>query len=367
MDRLREMLAGSQKPLVILGGGDWSARACDDVRAFIEANNLPAACSFRRQDLLDNRHPNYCGDVGIGINPALAERVRGADVILVIGARLGEMTSSAYTLFSIPRPVQSLVHVHPSPEELGRVYQGELMISSGMEEFAAASVKLPPVDSSHRRDWTHRAREDYLQNLKHGAMPGALDLGEVMAFLRRRLPENAIVTNGAGNYSGWVQRFYQYTGFRTQLAPTNGAMGYGVPAGVAAKIVHPDRVVVSFSGDGCFTMNGQELATAVQYDLPVLFIVINNGMYGTIRMHQEREYPGHVYATALRNPDFAALAQAYGLHGETVHKTAQFEPAFERAMASNKPALLELRIDPEAITTRTTLSAVRRHALGAER
>jgi acetolactate synthase-1/2/3 large subunit len=367
MDRLREMLAGSQKPLVILGGGDWSARACDDVRAFIEANNLPAACSFRRQDLLDNRHPNYCGDVGIGINPALAERVRSADVILVIGARLGEMTSSGYTLFSIPRPVQGLMHVHPSPEELGRVYQGELMISSGMEEFAAASVKLPPVDSSHRRDWTHRAREDYLQNLKHGAMPGALDLGEVMAFLRRRLPENAIVTNGAGNYSGWVQRFYQYTGFRTQLAPTNGAMGYGVPAGVAAKIVHPDRVVVSFSGDGCFTMNGQELATAVQYDLPVLFIVINNGMYGTIRMHQEREYPGHVYATALRNPDFAALAQAYGLHGETVHKTAQFEPAFERAMASNKPALLELRIDPEAITTRTTLSAVRRHALGAER
>ena len=365
MDRLREMLSGAQKPLVILGGGDWSTRACDDVRAFIEANNLPAACSFRRQDLLDNRHPNYCGDVGIGINPALAQRVRSADLILVIGARLGEMTSSGYTLFSIPRPAQILLHVHPSPEELGRVYQGELMINSGMEEFAAASVKLPPVDSSHWRDWTHRARHEYLQNLEHGAMPGALDLGEVMAFLRRRLPENAIVTNGAGNYSGWVQRFYQYTGFRTQLAPTNGAMGYGVPAGIAAKVVHPDRVVVSFSGDGCFTMNGQELATAVQYDLQVLFIVINNGMYGTIRMHQEREYPAHVYATALRNPDFAALAQAYGLHGEIVNKTEEFEPAFERALASSKPALLELRIDPEGITTRTTLSAVRQHALEA--
>ena len=365
MDRLREMLSGAQKPLVILGGGDWSTRACDDVRAFIEANNLPAACSFRRQDLLDNRHPNYCGDVGIGINPALAQRVRSADLILVIGARLGEMTSSGYTLFSIPRPAQILVHVHPSPEELGRVYQGELMINSGMEEFAAAAVKLPPVNSSHWRDWTHRARQEYLQNLELGAMPGALDLGEVMAFLRRRLPENAIVTNGAGNYSGWVQRFYQYTGFRTQLAPTNGAMGYGVPAGIAAKVVHPDRVVVSFSGDGCFTMNGQELATAVQYDLQVLFIVINNGMYGTIRMHQEREYPTHVYATALRNPDFAALAQAYGLHGEIVNKTEEFEPAFERALASSKPALLELRIDPEAITTRTTLSAVRQHALEA--
>ena len=367
MDRLREMLAQAEKPLVILGGGDWSARACDDIRAFIEANNLPAACSFRRQDLLDNRHPNYAGDVGSGINPSLAERVRGADLILTIGARLGEMTSGGYTLFSIPRPAQRMVHIHPSSEELGRVYQAELMINAGMEEFAKAAGNLPAVDSSRWRDWTHRAREDYLQNLKHGAMPGALDLGEVMAFLRKRLPENAIVTNGAGNYSGWVQRFYQYTGFRTQLAPTNGAMGYGVPSGVAAKVVHPDRVVVSFSGDGCFTMNGQELATAVQYDLPVLFIVVNNGMYGTIRMHQEREYPARVYATALKNPDFAALAKAYGLHGEVVNRTVEFEPAFERAMASNKPALLELRIDPEAITTRISLTAVREQAVKAGR
>ncbi len=198
-------------------------------------------------------------------------------------------------------------------------------------------------------------------------MPGALDLGEVMAWLRQRLPEGAILTNGAGNYSGWVQRFHQYTGFRTQLAPTNGAMGYGVPSGIAAKIVHPDRIVLSFSGDGCFTMNGQELATAAQYDLPVLFIVINNGMYGTIRMHQEREYPGRVYATALKNPDFAALARAYGLFGEVVNKTAEFAPAFERALGSNKPALLELRIDPEAITTRTSLSAVRAQAIKAGR
>ncbi len=367
MDRMLEMLAQAERPLVILGGGDWSANACDDIRAFIEANNLSASCSFRRQDLLDNRHPNYCGDVGIGISPALAERVRSADLILTIGARLGEMTSGGYTLFSIPRPAQRMVHVHPSSDELGRVYQAELMINAGMQEFAGMAARLAPVDSSRWRDWTHRGREDYLKNLKHGTMPGALDLGEVMAFLRKRLPENAIITNGAGNYSGWVQRFYQYTGFRTQLAPTNGAMGYGVPSGVAAKVVHPDRIVVSFSGDGCFTMNGQELATAMQYELPVLFIVVNNSMYGTIRMHQEREYPARVYATALKNPDFAALAKAYGLHGEVVNKTAEFEPAFERAIASNKPALLELRIDPEAITTRTSLTAVREQALKAGR
>ncbi|MEO8164564.1 MAG: thiamine pyrophosphate-binding protein [Betaproteobacteria bacterium] len=367
MDKLRDMLGQAQKPLIILGGGDWSAGACGDIRAFVEANNLPTACSFRRQDLLDNRHPNYVGDVGIGINPALAKRVREADLILTIGARLGEMTSGGYTLFSIPCPAQRMVHVHPSPEELGRVYQADLMINSGMAEFAKAAATIPPVDSSRWRDGTHRAREEYVANLKHGAMPGKLDLGEVMAFLRKRLPEDAIITNGAGNYSGWVQRFYQYTGFRTQLAPTNGAMGYGVPAGVAAKVVHPDRVVVSFSGDGCFTMNGQELATAAQYGLPVLFIVINNEMYGTIRMHQEREYPARVYATALKNPDFAALAQAYGLYGEVVTKTSEFEAAFERAMASNRAALLELRIDPEAITTRTTLAAVREQAVKAGR
>ncbi len=367
MDRMREMLEQAEKPLVILGGGDWSAEACADICAFIEANNLPAACSFRRQDLLDNRHPNYCGDVGIGISAALAQRVRGADLILCIGARLGEMTSSGYTLFSIPRPVQRMVHVHPSADELGRVYQAELMIHAGMREFATVAANLPAVDSTRWRDWTHQGRADYLGNLKHGAMPGALDLGEVMAWLRQRLPERAILTNGAGNYSGWVQRFYQYTGFRTQLAPTNGAMGYGVPSGIAAKIVHPDRVVLSFSGDGCFTMNGQELATAAQYDLPVLFIVINNGMYGTIRMHQEREYPGRVYATALNNPDFSALARAYGLFGEVVNKTEEFAPAFERALATNKPALLELRIDPEAITTRTSLTAVREQAIKAGR
>jgi acetolactate synthase-1/2/3 large subunit len=367
LERMRELLEAAQRPLVILGGGDWSADACADIRAFVEANNLPAACSFRRQDLLDNRHPNYAGDVGIGINPRLGERVRNADLILAIGARLGEMTTGGYTLFGVPNPRQKFVHVHPGNDELGRVYRADLMVNSGMAEFARSAAALPAVDSSRWRDWTHAAHADYLANLRHAPMPGPVDLGEIVAWLRKHLPENAIITNGAGNYSGWVQRFYQYTGFRTQLAPTNGAMGYGVPAAIAAKVVHPDRVVVSFAGDGCFLMNGQELATAAQYQLPVVFVVVNNGMYGTIRMHQEREYPARVYATALENPDFAALARAYGLHGEQVGKTADFAPAFERALGSGKPALLELRIDPEAITTRASLTAVREQALKAGR
>ena len=356
--QLRSMLAAAAKPLVILGGGDWDATACADIRRFIEANNLPAACSFRRQDLLDNRHPNYCGDVGIGIAPALAERIRAADLILAIGPRLGEMTSSGYTLFDVPVTKQRLIHVHTGAEELGRVYRAELMINSGMPEFAAQAAALAPVDASRWQQWTQDTREGYLANLRHGPMPGPVDLGEIMAFLRDTLPEDTIVTNGAGNYAGWVHRFYQYTGFRTQLAPTSGAMGYGVPSAIAAKAVHPDRTVISFSGDGCFLMNGQELATAAQYRLPVVFIVVNNGMYGTIRMHQEREYPERVHGTTLQNPDFAALARAYGLHGETVERTADFEPALRRAQASGTAALIEIRIDQDAITTRTTLSAI---------
>ena len=367
MEQMREMLDQSSRPLVILGGGDWTASACADIRSFVEANNLPAACSFRRQDLFDNRLANYCGDVGIGIGPKLAERVRSADLILAIGPRLGEMTTGGYTLFGVPNPKQKFIHVHTGAEELGRVYRAELMMNAGMAEFSRLAATLPPVDSSRWRDWTHAARADYVASLKHGPMAGPVDLGEIMAFLRERLPEDAIVTNGAGNYSGWVHRFYQYTGFRTQLAPTNGAMGYGVPSAVAAKVVHPDRMVVSFSGDGCFLMNGQELATAAQYALPVIFIVVNNGMYGTIRMHQEREYPARVYATALDNPDFAALARAYGLHGETIEKTDDFEAAFERAIASGKPALLEVRIDPNVISTRTSLAAIREQAVKAGR
>jgi acetolactate synthase-1/2/3 large subunit len=363
MQALRTMLAQAKRPFVILGGSGWNEQACADFRAFVEANDLPVGTAFRRQDLYDNRLPNFAGDVGIGINPALAERIKGCDLLIAVGARLCEMTTGGYTLIDVPRPKQKFVHVHAGAEVLGRVYQADLPIHSGMPEFARAARAMAPVDSSAWKEWTRAARADYEAWLVPGPMPGALDLGQVMVYLRRRLPPETIVTNGAGNYSGWVHRFYQYTGFRTELAPTSGTMGYGVPSAVAAKLVHPERPVVSFSGDGCFLMNGQELATAAQYDLRILFIVVNNGMYGTIRMHQEREHPGRVSGTQLKNPDFAALARAYGLHGEIVEKTADFEAAFERAWNAKTAALLELRVDPDAITTRTTLSAIRAAAL----
>ena len=360
---LRGLLAKAQRPVLLLGGGDWSADACRDIMAFAEANDLPVACSFRRQDLFDNRHDNYVGDVGIGINPALAERIGQADLLLAVGPRLGEITTGGYTLIEAPRPKQQLVHVHPGTEELGRVYQSDLPINAGMAEFAAAARELAPLAAPAWSAWTASAREDYLQSLQPKPLPGELDLGKVMLFLRERLPASSILTNGAGNYASWVHRFYQFTGFRTQLAPTNGSMGYGLPAAVAAKLLHPERTVVCFAGDGCFLMNGQELATALQYDAAIVVIVVNNGMYGTIRMHQERRYPGRVSGTGLKNPDFAALARAYGAYGEVVTATADFEAAFERAVSSNGPALLELRIDPEAITPRTTLTALRDQAL----
>jgi acetolactate synthase-1/2/3 large subunit len=363
MRKLREMLARSKRPFVILGGGDWNAGACADFRAYAEANSLPVGTAFRRQDLYDNRLPNFAGDVGIGICPALAERIKSADLLLAVGPRLDEMTTGGYTLIDVPRPKQKFVHVHPGAEELGRIYQADLAIHSGMPEFSSAARELEPVDSSAWKEWTAAARADYEGWLKPGPGAGALDLGQVMVFLRKRLPPATIVTNGAGNFAGWVHRYYQYTGFRTELAPIAGSMGYGVPSGVAASLVHPDRPVISFCGDGDFLMNGQELATAAQYDLKTVFIVVNNGMYGTIRMHQEREYPGRVSGTALRNPDFAALARAYGLHGETVAKTDDFPAAFERALQARTASLIELRVDPEAITTRTTLSAIRAAAL----
>ncbi len=366
LDQLRGMLESAQRPLVLLGGGDWSTKACDDIRGFIEANNLPVACTFRRQDLIDNRHPNYCGDVGIGLNPLLAKRVESADLIIAIGPRLGEMTTGGYTMFQIPCPGKALVHVHPGIEELGRVYQADLMINSGMGEFAHAASVMPAVDSSSWRDWTHQAHEDYLKNIEPQASQGMVDLAEVMMELRKQLPADAIMTTGAGNYTGWIQRYWQYGGFRSQLGPTNGAMGYGVPSAIAAKLVFPQRTVASFSGDGCFLMNGQELATAAQYNLKILFFVINNGMYGTIRMHQEREYPARVHGTDLRNPDFVALAKAYGLHGAVVERSSEFPQVLTDALSQPGPALIEIRTDPEAITTRGSLSAMRETALKSQ-
>ncbi|MCC7547838.1 MAG: thiamine pyrophosphate-binding protein [Burkholderiales bacterium] len=359
LDEVADMLAGARRPLLLLGGGDWSERACDDIRSFAEAWRLPVACSFRRQDLLDNRHDQYVGEVGIATAADLKKRIAESDLVFAVGPRLGEMTTGGYTLFGIPQLRQRFIHVHPGADELGRVYQADLMINAGMGEFARAVRGLSPRGVPGWDEWTRSLRAEYLRTIEPVQVPGPVNMSEIIAWLNRRLPAGSIVANGAGNFSGWPQRFYQYTGFRTQLGPTNGAMGYGVPAAIAARMVHPDRIVVCFSGDGDFMMTGQELATAMQYQAPVVFVVVNNGMYGTIRMHQEREYPARVHGTALSNPDFVALARAYGAHGELVERTDQFAPAFERAVASGQPALLEVRLDPEVITTRTTLSAIR--------
>jgi acetolactate synthase-1/2/3 large subunit len=366
MEKLRAMLAVATRPLVILGGSGWARAACEDLQAFIRANDLPAAAAFRRQDLLDNRDPHYVGDIAVGMNPSLQDRVQASDLLLVIGARLGEWTTNGYTLIDAPRPKQKLIHVHAGAEELGRVYQGALLINAGMPEFACAAKSLRPVDAAAWKQWTAAARADYERWQEPTPMPGQLNLAEVLTILRGRMPAETIVTNDAGNFAIWVHRFYRYTGFRTQLAPTSGAMGYGVPSAVAAKLIHPDRPVLCFCGDGGFGMTGQELGTAVQYDAQIIIFVVNNGMFGTIRMHQEREYPGRISGTQIRNPDFAALARAYGAHGESVARTADFEAALERSLASRKAALIELKIDPDAITPRATLSGIRAEALKAK-
>ncbi len=360
--RVRELLASARRPFVLVGGGGWTEQAAADMQAFCEANDLAVGASFRRQDYVDNSARVWAGHVGIGPDPRLAARVREADVLLVVGARLGDMTTSSYTLVVPPRPAQTLIHVHAGADELGRVYQAELAIHAGSPQMAAALRALEPVDSFAWRAQTEQAHADFLDSLRHHPMPGDLDMGEVMAFLRRRLPVDAILTNGAGNYSVWAHRFYEFRRFGTQLAPTSGAMGYGLPAAVTAKLLHPERAVICFAGDGDFLMEGQELATAVQYELPVVILVINNGMYGTIRMHQERHYPGRVVGTDLVNPDFARYAEAFGAFGEVVERTEQFEGAFERALAAGRPALLELRVDPEGITPRQTLTQIREAA-----
>ncbi len=353
-------LERADKPLLILGGGTWTEQARDDLRAFAERNHLPVAAAFRFQSLIDNRSANYIGDVGLGINPKLAARIREADLVVAIGPRLGESTTSGYTLFNIPKPYQSLVHVHPSAEELGRVYQADQAINSGMAAFAEAlkAVRLGKKDS--REKWLEEGRADYVRHSSPGAVRGnGVDMAHVINHLSETLPDDAIIASGAGNYTVWIHRYYRHRGFRTQLAPTSGAMGYGFPAGIAAKIEHPDRVVVAFGGDGCFLMYGQELATAAQYDVRLIVIVVNNGMYGTIRLHQERLYPGRVSGTDLKNPDFAAFARSFGMHGEVVRRTEDFSAAFDRAMKVQGPSLIELRTDPNEITPSATLSELR--------
>ncbi len=333
--------------------------ACRALAQFAHANALPVACAFRNQDLFDNRDPLYAGDVGIGVNPKLASRIREADLLLVIGERLGEMTTSGYTLLAPPRPAQRLVHVHPGEAELGRVYEADIAINATPGAFLAAMLACARVENP---PWQSANADVLAENAAWRAprpVPGALDMWQIVQWLDERLPEDAILTNGAGNYSVWLHRLFRYRGFRTQLAPYSGAMGYGVPSAIAAKALLPDRLVVSWNGDGCYLMNGQELATAMQYDLAVVFVVVDNGMYGTIRMHQEREYPGRVSGTTLANPDFAALARAYGAHGETVRATAEFAPAFERAVGAGRPALLHLLLDPQALTLNASLDALR--------
>ncbi len=360
---LRRLLAAAQHPMMLVGGSGWSDAACRDITRFAVANDLPVCCSFRRQDIVDNCSPCFVGDLGTGASPTLVARVKESDLLLAVGARIGEITSQSYTLMSIPDPGKSLIHIHPAAEELGRVFRPSLAIQSGMPEFAAAAVALEPA-AAHWSAWRAAARVEYEAGLLPSPASGsaALDLGQVMGWLRERLPDNAIVTSDAGNFSGWPNRFLQYRRPGRQLGPTSGAMGYGVPAAVGAKLVHPNRLVVGFCGDGGFLMTGQELATSVAEGVGPIILLFNNGMFGTIRMHQERRFPGRVVGTALANPDFVALARAYGAFSARVTRTEEFAPAFEEAAAGKRAAVIELQMDPEIITTGTTLSAIRHRA-----
>ena len=358
MARLAAMLDRAERPLAIVGEGGWTARTGLDVAAFCEAQRIPVAASFRCQDYVDNHSPAYAGHAGLGMDPALASRIRDADVLLAIGGRLSEITTDGYTLLRPPAPAQQLVHVHPDPGLLGAVYQPDLGVACDLGSFAAAVAKLAPTTA--REGLLEAAHAEYERNLQEVVeLPGALQMSAVMAALRERLGPDAILTNGAGNFSIWAHRYFEFRRHGTQLAPRSGSMGYGVPAAVAAKAVHPDRPVVCIAGDGDFLMTGQELATAVQEDLPIVVLVVNNGMYGTIRMHQERRYPGRVFATDLRNPDFAAYARAFGAHGALVERSEDVGAALDEALACGRPALVELRVDPQAITPRGTLDAIR--------
>ncbi len=358
IERFHHVLGDAERPLMIVGGSGWSERARKDIDALVTANALPTCCSFRRHDIVDNRLRAFIGELGIAPGPALVERVKAADVVLAVGTRLGEIVTQGYTLIEPGSRRPTLVHVHPDIDELGRVYEPALAIPAGMPAFAAAVRALPPA-AARWRAWADAARADYLADTALPASASALDLGRVMAELEETLTTDAVVTVDAGNFSGWPQRFLRFGGGRRLLGAANGAMGYAVPAAVAAKILDAERMVIACVGDGGFGMTGQELSTAVRYGVAPLILVFNNGMYGTIRMHQERRHPGRAIATRLVNPDFAALARAYGAHGETVERTEQFGPALRHALAAGRAAVIELRMDPDVISTRTTLSALR--------
>ena len=363
---LRELLLKSKQPFVIAGGGGWTVQSAQALQRFAENWKLPVGNAFRFQDTFDNHHPLYAGDVGIGINPKLAQRIKNSDLIIAIGPRLGEMTTGGYTLLEAPKPRQTLVHIHASAEELNRVYQADLAINATMNAAARSlEVLTAPVEVVWEA-WTEACHADYLSNLVPQTLPGDIDMPAVVATLQKHLPTDVVLTNGAGNFASWMHRFYQHhglaKGFKTQLAPTNGAMGYGVPAGIAAAIT-TGRLAFTIAGDGDFLMNGQELATATQYGAKTIIVLLNNSMFGTIRMHQEREYPQHVTGTALKNPDFAGLAQAYGYAGVRITRTDEFEPALLAALARTEGTLIEVILDPEVISTRGTLSAITQTAL----
>jgi len=363
LDELRR----AERPFLLLGGSQWDADAVDAIETFAQANALPVGCAFRRQDRFDNALSSYAGDVGIGINPKLAKRIKEADLLVVLGARLGEMTTSGYTLIDIPTPRQRMIHIHPDAEELGRVYQPKIAIHATPRAFAKAIAELPIIEAPRWKSWTEAARADFEAWQTPPRSPGKIQMAEIVRWLDQHMPPETAYTNGAGNFATWLHRFHRYRGFGTQLAPTSGSMGYGFPAALGAKVTDPTRPVVCFAGDGDFQMTGQELATAVQYKLDVIVLVINNGMLGTIRMHQERHYPERIMGTDLVNPDFAALARAYGAFGEVVERTEDFAAAFERARAAGGPAVLELKLDPEAITPRQSLSEIRAEALAKAR
>jgi acetolactate synthase I/II/III large subunit len=362
MAKFAEMLGAARAPIVLLGGSRWSQEACDQVAHFAQKYSLPVATTFRRGHLFDQTHPCYAGDLGIGPNPKLLERIKAADLVVLIGGRMGELPSQSYTLFEIPRPKVPFVHVHPGTEELGRVYSPALAINATPTAFAAALANLqfakaPAGDAkganAEYRAWTETPTEQ----------PGGVNFGKVVVWLRDNLPPDALICNGAGNFPAWIHRFFRFRRFAQHVAPASGSMGYGVPAAVAMKRLYPQRTVVCVAGDGDFLMNGQEFATAVQYDLPFVTVIADNGMYGTIRMHQEREYPGRVSATDLRNPNFADYARAFGGFGISVERTEDFPAAFKEAVASGKPAIVRLKIDPEALTPGMTLSKIRAKSL----
>jgi acetolactate synthase I/II/III large subunit len=363
IDRLASLLEQARRPFLLLGGSRWTAAAVEAVRRFAESWQIPVGCQFRRQMLFDPVHSHYAGDAGLGVNPALARRIRDADVLILLGGRLPEVASGGYTLVNVPRPSQTLVHVHPGAEELGRVYAPALAINATPTKFLEAVNGLAPPPGVTESATLHRqveqAHRDYLEWSTPLQMDASVDPGQIMLWLREHLPADAILTNGAGNHTQWLHRFYHYRRFGTQVAPTSGSMGYGLPAAVAAKLRHPDRTVVCVAGDGCFQMTAMELATAVQCQAAIIVLLFDNGMHGTIRMHQERSYPGRVTATGLMNPDFRALAFACGAHGEVVETTAGFEAAFTRAAEAGKPALIHIKADPELITPGASLTELR--------